>query len=373
MRIGIISFGLDRAFSGIGRYSIDLIRALSKIKKGSIEVFNCYGGKNPGPLASEDVINIKISGCNRYPLFASWGNLEINRIIKDYSIDIIHDITGTAPLYFSSNKIKSLLTLHDVFPLSIPGYNTFFDNIVYKHWLPIVLPKIDSIITPSQYSKDDIHRHLGVSLNKIHVVPSGINDVFSPVHLDELNRIRIKYKLPDEYILFVGGIQKRKNLPKLIESCKRIWNLGFDIKLVVVGLDTLNYGKIRTQFRLKEGECKNIIGIGRVPTKDLPGIYSGATIFVFPSLYEGFGFPPLEAMACGTPVLSSNISSLPEVVGDAAITFNPNNPEEIASRIIRVLDEPKLRRSMELKGLAQARKFNWITTARNLLNIYNED
>jgi glycosyltransferase involved in cell wall biosynthesis len=183
--------------------------------------------------------------------------------------------------------------------------------------------------------------------------------------------VRSRYRLPEGYVLFVGSVERRKNLRGLLQAYARLLETDVACPLVIVGTRRRGAGEIgRTLQELHLEE--SVIFTGYVPDADLPAIYTGADLFVFPSLYEGFGLPPLEAMACGTPVVCSNAASLPEVVGDAAIMVDPYDVEGLAEAMLRVLTDADLREHLRRKGLERARQFTWERTARETVAVYRE-
>lgn len=231
------------------------------------------------------------------------------------------------------------------------------------------------IITSSEYSRRDIVETYKLSPERVTVTPLAAAHHFAPVEdAAELARVRACYKLPAEYILAVGSIQPRKNLPRLIQAYERLCESrpqGTLPQLVLVGNqawlsgDTLN-AIARTPHR------ERIILTGYVPESDLPALYTAALCFVYPSFFEGFGLPPLEAMRCGAPVLTGDRSSLPEVVGDAGLTFNPFDEQSITETLARIVNNANLRAELRAKGFEQARRFDWRETARRTLAVYEK-
>ncbi|MBN1260595.1 MAG: glycosyltransferase family 4 protein, partial [Anaerolineae bacterium] len=286
-------------------------------------------------------------------------------------LDILHDPTGVTPFLFGGGPAKTVVTVHDVFAWSYPGVSTLADTVIYRYWLPYVLPRVDAVITVSEVSKADIVKHLRISPNNVRVVYEGVSDHYQPASAIEVAVARTHHNLPERYLLFVGSVEKRKNLHGLLEACSRLWRAGESRPLVVVGARRWKFSEILdTIERLDLHDHVRFTGF--VPEADLPALYSGADLFVFPSLYEGFGLPPLEAMACGTPVVCSNAASLPEVVGDAAITVDPHDTEALADAIRRVLDDPALQETLRAKGLARAKQFTWEKAARETLAVYRK-
>jgi glycosyltransferase involved in cell wall biosynthesis len=218
-------------------------------------------------------------------------------------------------------------------------------------------------------SKRDIQNIYKISENKISVIGEGVDNRFKTISNKQLlDRVRKKYHLPKRFILFVGTIEPRKNLPLLLSAFAKIKD-KFGIKLIVVGKLGWKYENIfntASQLKIKN----DFIFTGFVEDNDLPAIYNLAKVFVYPSYYEGFGLPVLEAMACGCPVITSSTSSLSEIVGNAAILINPTNIKDITEVILKIVSNKKLKLELIKQGLKQVKKFNWQNCAKKTLNVY---
>jgi glycosyltransferase involved in cell wall biosynthesis len=237
--------------------------------------------------------------------------------------------------------------------------------------MPRFLKAADAVIAISECTREDAIRLYSVEDSKIQVIYAGVSPRFHPLPAGEIDSVRQKYRLPEQSLLFVGTIEPRKNLDMLLSAVHSLHKSGFGLELVIVGKKgwrSESFFKKRRDLGLE----KHVRLAGLVPEEDLPAIYNAASLFVFPSIYEGFGLPVLEAMACGAPVVCSNTSSLPEVAGDAAYQVNPLDEEEFSGAINRVLHDADLRRSMRERGFAQAAKFSWEETARQTLAVYHQ-
>ena len=231
------------------------------------------------------------------------------------------------------------------------------------------------VLTLSEYVRDDVIATYGIDAERVAVVPLAAPEHFSPVRDEmELQRVRQKYGIGENYILSVGSIQPRKNLPRLIEAYSLLRSSQLEVNLpnlVLVGKCAWLYdetlGKIETL-----GLTKLVTLTGYVPEADLPALYSGAHCFIYPSYFEGFGLPPLEAMKCGAPVIVGNRTSLPEVVDDAAVLVDPFDVGDIAAGLAKVINDSSLRASLRLKGLERAKAFDWRETARQTLAVYEK-
>jgi glycosyltransferase involved in cell wall biosynthesis len=229
------------------------------------------------------------------------------------------------------------------------------------------------ILTVSEFSRQDVIKTYGLAPEKVTTTYNAAPPAFAPVeNATELRRARETYRLPESYILAVGSIQPRKNLIRLVEAYKYLHQTGAGSNLpalVLVGKRAWLYGE--TLRAVAESGCaEKIIFTDYVREEDLPGLYSGAVCFIYPSYFEGFGLPPLEAMQCGAPVITGNLTSLPEVVGEAGLQVDPFDAGALAGAMRRVLENPDLRSELRVKGLAQAQRFSWRETARRTLEVY---
>jgi glycosyltransferase involved in cell wall biosynthesis len=231
------------------------------------------------------------------------------------------------------------------------------------------------VLTLSEYVRNDVIATYGIDAEKVAVVPLAAPAHFSPVRDEnELQRVRQKYGIDKDYVLSVGAIQPRKNLPRLLEAYSLLRRSQPEVnlpKLVLVGKCAWLYDE--TLRKIKELELSNLVTLtGYVPQTDLPALYSGARCFVYPSYFEGFGLPPLEAMKCGAPVIVGNRTSLPEVVDDAALLIDPFEVSDIAAGIAKVISDSKFQALLRAKGLERAKVFDWRETARKTLAVYEK-
>ncbi len=263
---------------------------------------------------------------------------------------------------------KKVVFVHDM------AYRTFPKTVRRKTkcFLELVLEKsckrADRIVTISEFSKQEIIRYLNVPEEKISVIPLGVDrhGFHTGYPAARIKKVKQKYGLEGEYLLYVGTIEPRKNLKRLIEAYAQL--PLYVPKLVLVGKKGWLYQEIfQTVERL--GLKKRVVFLGYAADQEIPLIMAGAKCFLFPSLYEGFGLPPLEAMACGVPVVTANCSALPDVVGDAAVLVEPDKTESIRQGILAVLEKEELRKQMIERGIQQAKKFSWKKTADSLVEI----
>jgi glycosyltransferase involved in cell wall biosynthesis len=281
-------------------------------------------------------------------------------------VDLFH---ATDHLLPRLSRVKSVFTLHDLifrfYPETHKPLNRWFLTLM----MPLFLRAAEAVIAVSESTKRDAVRLYGLDEAKIKVIYEGVNPRFCAAPPEAISVVRQKYGLAGSFILSVGTIEPRKNLTAVLEAYRALRDWGGEFKLVIVGQKGWLYeGFFR---RLRElGLEDKVIFPGFVPDEDLPALYSAADLFVFPSLYEGFGLPALEAMACGAPVITSNTASLPEVTGDAALLVDPNNTEALIQAMKSVLENRQLRDELQAKGPKQAAKFNWENAARETLAVY---
>ncbi len=368
MHVGIVVYALDRPLSGISRYTLELTRAMAALADRP-EITLLAAG-HPGPLAALDLEWVPLPGCRRIPGLVSLGNLVLSRIGRRLGLDIIHDPTGVTPFFFVPGTTKTVTTLYDVIPWSFPGVSTRTDALLYRYWLPRVLPKVDAVITSSAASKADIMRYLRLPEHKINVVFGAANTTYQPAEKSQIAAVRKRYGLPEQYILYVGSVEERKNLKRVLQAFNLLQRGGVPHSLVITGVAKWRYADILSAAHTPELQA-SVLFTGYVEEEDLPALYGGAELFVFPSLYEGFGLPVLEAMACGTPVVTSSVSSLPEVAGDAALLVDPHDVEAIAAAMYRIVSEPALREKLRAGGLQQAARFSWQHTAQATVQVYD--
>ncbi len=276
--------------------------------------------------------------------------LKIERFVGD--LDIFHSSDWTQP----PTKAFKITTVHDLVPLRFPQYSHPRIVSAHKARLKHIKKEIDVVIVPSQASKNDLATY-GVSKDKIRVIPEASEPIFKPAKKKEIENIKKRHRVNNGYILAVG-VGPRTNTERIIEAYEKV-RAGKDLKLIILGHP---YKKIEQK--------RGVIFTGHVKTSEMPAYYSGAELLAYPTIYEGFGLPVLEAFSCKTPVVTSNISSLPEVAGDAAELVDPFDVGSITEGIKNALNRKK---GLIKKGLKRSRDFYWEKTAEMTLEIYNED
>jgi glycosyltransferase involved in cell wall biosynthesis len=370
-RIGYLTYGLDRAPTGIGRYAIELVRALATLPDAPEIVLLTTEREDRHGLWSAFERHA-LPGCQRLPALLSLGNWQLSRAARRYDLELIHDPNGIAPFLGPSGGARRIVTIHDAFAYVYPATHNRLDNWRYRWLLPRAARAAARVLTDSEHSRRDLQRHLGLSDAAIEVVHCGLGRDFRPIDRAAARAAVLqRYGISGPYLLYVGGINARKNIARLFEAYARVREQHPAIRLVIGGKRQWQVGEIDATFE-RLAMHKHVLFTGYVPDVDLPALYSAASAFVFPSLYEGFGLPPLEAMACGAPVITSNVSSLPEVVGDAALQIDPTDVAALAAAISRVLDQPALADELRARGRARSQRFTWTRAAQQTLAIYQD-
>lgn len=349
---------------GVGTYVHNLINELIKLDENIHSIDH-----EPNGFKNEILIKnyFKMLPFNHF--FWNWQlNYQFN--IKKPELDIIHS-PESCTIYKKLKNHKTIITVHDIRQVLFPEISTGINKYGYKLFFKKALTNSDKIITVSENTKLDIICKYNVPKNKISVIPLAASHDFQKLNDVKSNHFKIKYSIDYPFILYVGSLDKHKNIPNLLKAYYKSKKMGIIHKLVITGKKNLKHTEIFETIE-KLSLQNDVIFTGYIPDEDLPLFYNKADLFVYPSIYEGFGIPPLEAMACGTPVITSNTSSLPEVVGDAGIMVNPYDVDELANKMYEVLNNEYLRKEMSKKGLERAQLFSWKKCAAEHLKVYEE-
>lgn len=372
MRIGIDISLIAPPRTGIGNYTYYLVKNLLEInKKNHYILFS--NRVIPCDIFDKDLKNNEFKIIKLIPKIRPflWYLVYLPFYIKRHKIDIFLSTNFFTPVI--NWKTKVLTAIHDLTAQKYPQTHKWQARLMHKLFLQSSLKKSNLIISDSESTKMDIIDLFNIPSEKIRVIYPAISEIFKKIEdLNLLKSVKAKYSLPDRYILFVGTLEPRKNLALLLKAfaeLKKTQSIGH--KLVIVGRKGWLYSDIFDIIR-KEQLLEEIILTGYVEEIDLPAIYSMAEVLVYPSIYEGFGLPPLEAMACGCPVIASNTSSLPEVVGDAGILINPYDVEALKQAILSVIRDDALRNLLRDRGLERAKMFSWEKTAKEVLKCFYE-
>jgi glycosyltransferase involved in cell wall biosynthesis len=278
---------------------------------------------------------------------------------------------ATEHLLLPLRGVPTVLTVHDLIFRHLPEHHKPLNRWYLNLTLPLYCRRADHVIAISECTRRDLIAAYDLPPQKITVVHEAADARFQPQSPEMVGLVRARYGLPPRYILFVGTIEPRKNLTRLLTAFESLGAQGLTDGLVIVGKRGWLYGDFFA--RLERSPARDaVLFPGYVPDEDLPAIYAGAQALVFPSLYEGFGLPVLEAMACGTVVVASNASSIPEVGGDAVLYFEPTDGEAMAASVRRALSEPDLAADLRGRGLARANRYSWERAARETQAVYEQ-
>jgi len=283
-------------------------------------------------------------------------------------LDLLHSPDFIPPF---GGRFRSVITIHDLNFVHFPQFLTP-ESTRYYGQIHRAVERADHILTDSHWTRDDVINHLDVSPERVTTVHLAANPVYRPItDQQEVRRAAASFGLPPEFIIFVGTLEPRKNVPTLLRALRRLRDSGYGIHLAIVGQKGWLFDRVfSTLTELGLTDCVHFLE--NVSNEDLARLYNAARCLTLPSYYEGFGLPPLEAMACGTPVVVSDRSSLPEVVGDAGLLVDPDSPEELAASLAQILDDGALRTSLRQRGLVRASQFSWAKAAAQTMAVYDQ-
>lgn len=348
-------------FPGIGRYLVNLIRALPP----HLDAAEQLSVLHPPSLSVPPSVRAYETAPAVFSLSQQW---HIPRLLRHIRATLFHS-PYVVTAYFPPTPL--VLNVNDLIPLLYPAMVSRRARYSFPPLLRLALRRAAHVIAISEATKRDLTRHFDVSEADVTVIPLAPDPMFSPPSAPSVDAARRRLGLPEQYVLYLGSNKPHKNLRRLVEA----WSLVTDRPdltdwtLVIAGVWDPRHPDVRiraTELALTE----RVTFLGPVEETDLPALYGGADVFVFPSLYEGFGLPVIEAMACGVPVACSHTSSLPEVGGDAACYFDPEDVEDVAETLAGLLRDPARRSELSLQGRRRAARFSWSSTARQTLNVY---
>lgn len=358
--------------AGLGRYARELaehVHATDTEHTYTLFTYQPSRARVPEALAHLPTLSVALPAkpWRMSVLLAHYLRLPMDRMFP--GVDLFH---GTDHLLPPFRRIRSVFTLHDLIPQLLPEFHLPMNRWFLSLMFPRFLREADAVIVVSECTKRDALRLYHVPEEKIRVIYEGVHPRFAPVRdRVEIARVRAAYHLPDDYILYVGTIEPRKNLMRLLEAFRALKQEGYPQRLVLVGALGWLYEPVLDSLAAL-GLEDDVIRPGYITDHDLPALYSGAAMFVFPSLYEGFGLPPLEAMASGVPTIVSDASSLPEVVGDAALKVPPTDTAALKEAMERVLTDSELAARLAAAGPERARLFTWDKAAAQTIALYRE-
>jgi len=372
MKIGIdVRVLYMPVLKGIGIYLYNLLRQISEIDNEN-EYILYYDSRQNIVMRDFNSKNIKTNGISikKGDRFDFWEQLRLPIEITKDKVDIFHSPANTT-MYFKN--CPTIVTVHDTTLQEISN-GSIWDNWFFGKLQPDILKGVEKIITPSNHSKNRIEQIMSIPSEKIEVVPNGISNTFRV--LEDKSSIKVtknKYGIIKPYILNVGGESLWKNVSCLINAYHiLVKEHNLEAQLVITGIRKKEILEAHFKTIVALDLTGKVIILGYIGETELVDLYNGAEVFVYPSLKEGFGFPPLEAMACGIPVIASNRTSIPEVVGDAAILVDATQPKNISDAVIKVLGDNLLNKRLIESGFRRRKLFDWRKTAEETLNLYEE-
>jgi glycosyltransferase involved in cell wall biosynthesis len=369
-------------FPGIGRYVRNLATAMVPLLSADEELTILWNPTdptawNPSPLASPQV-NAFPAPVSPFSPSQQWTIPRLLRQIVRRPSSVVGRRSSVVrrPLYHSTYYlmpyrpgVPAIMTLYDLIALIHPRTVSPRARLLFRFTTWLALRSVRQVITISDATRQDLLQHFSIAAERVTTIPLAADPRFQPQPQSAIEAVRQKYNLPERYLFYLGINKPHKNLVRLVEAMSQLGPRP--LPLVIAGAWDERYPEPKARAETL-GLADQVRFLGPVDDADLPALYSGCTLFVFPSLYEGFGLPVLEAMACGAPVACSNASSLPEVTADAALLFDPLDVKAIAAVLHRGVEDADLRRSLAEQGVRQAANFSWVRTAAETLALYQK-
>ncbi len=353
-------------FSGVVRYTNELIRALAPQLPGNLTVFLTQARDGLDDLALSR-IRAPFATPNEYAR-ALWEQALVPHAVARLQPDVYHSPNYILPVGL---RCPTVVTVHDLAFMD-RSVHRLRSHLYLRLLTTLALRRATRIICVSRFTRDRLVERFPGTRDRVRVVSEGVGPEFTPQHGDVVENFRRRYGVNDPYVLFVGMIEPRKNLVRLIDGfAQAVERAGTGHRLLIAGGQGWKNADVRAAYESSPVRDR-IHFLGYLPEEDLPAAYSGADVFAYPSFYEGFGLPPIEAMACGTAVLTSAVASLPEVVADAAVTIDPRNQEQITSSLVSLLSNRARRDELAGAGLRRAELFRWEQVAHDTLDVYQE-
>lgn len=378
MRIGIEAQRLFRPHKhGMDRVALELIKSLQKIDTKNEYFIFVKPDEDRNVIQNTKNFNIVEIPGKIYPF---WEQIELPKFVKAYKCDLLHCTSNTAPLKVES---KLITTLHDIifkeeglvkYLFSSASWYQKIGNLYRRFIVKGVVKKSNRLITVSNFEKENIKKTFQIDDKKITTVHNGVNNDFhNHFNKNRKELVKKEYNLPEKFLLHIGNRDPRKNTKRVLEAfCKLKLSHIEDFSLVIIGLNRNTLNHILDELSISKKIKNDIIITSYISDEDLPVVYNLASLFLFPSLREGFGIPIIEAMAAGVPVITSNTSSMPEVAGESAHLINPTKTKELEQAIIQILSDEEYRLNLIRKGIEQSKSFSWAQSAESVLNVYEQ-
>ena len=370
IRIGIDATAIPHNRAGAGNYIFNLVYGLSQVDNDNqYVVFARPEHIEEWKIAQPNFCFLPSASKIR-PFRLAWEQYALPFLVRQHKIDVLH-----SPHYTMSfiRMCRSVVTFHDMIFFLYPEVHCVSKRFFFRTMMLISSRRADAIIADSESTLRDVKNLLRVIPDKVHAIPLAAGSNYCLItDRNAVNRICSQYGLQiGEYVLFVGVLEPRKNIPVLLHAYRELVDRGVRKKLAIVGKRGWMFSEIFSTVQALRIEDK-VVFTGYVPEENLPSLYNGACLFVYPSLYEGFGLPVLEAMSCGTPVVTSNVSSMAEIAGESALLVDPHEPKLLAQAMEKILVDDGLIRSMREDGLKRAAEYSWERTARETLKVYHK-
>jgi glycosyltransferase involved in cell wall biosynthesis len=366
MRVAIDATAIPRQMAGAGVYTDSLIRAIHQVDRENEYVV--FARRDSFADLRRPGFSIVAAPTPNRPARLLWEQSLLPLQLRRRGVDVLHSPHHTTPL--AAARCRQVVTFHDLTFFLLPARYPLGRALYFQAVSRASARRADALIVPSDAVRADVARILAVPESRITTVHEAPAPVFRPIGDGaELGRVREKYGLPDRFILSVGSLEPGKNRGRLVKAFQRLRARGLEQRLVIVGGKAWKYEE---DFELVErlGLGDDVLFTGYVPADELAPLYNCADLFAFPSLYEGFGLPVLEAMACGVPVVTSNVSAMPEVAGNAALLVNPYDIDELAEAMRRALRQSRTRTSLRSRGLKRAGQFSLERAACETVTVY---
>jgi glycosyltransferase involved in cell wall biosynthesis len=367
MRIAFDGTTLTPGRTGVGYYTEHLLHHLAREVAGTGDEIVVLSNK---PIDTQTTLpaHVRVHDGHRFPIRIGWMQLRAASALDALKPDVAHFTNGMIPI---GSPVTTIVTVHDMSLRLYPRCHPLRRLLLNRPLMHVAIRQASAIVTVSHSARRDLLRLHGVAPDRVSVVHEAASPAFRPIaDRARLDAIKAKYGLPDRFILYVGTIEPRKNLGRMMDAFAMARHAGIPHHLVCVG--PYGWSSSDLSGRIDRLGVRDAVHFtGYLPFEDLPAVYNLGDFFIFPSLYEGFGLPVVEAMASGLAVLTSNSSSLGEIAGDAAETIDPTDTDAMADAIRRLATDAALRRDRSERGLARAKMFSWTQTAREMLAVYH--
>jgi glycosyltransferase involved in cell wall biosynthesis len=367
MRIAFDGTTLTPGRTGVGYYTEHLLQHLAREVEATGDEIVVVSNK---PIDTQQPLppHVRVHDGHRFPVRLGWMQLRARRALDAVRPDVAHFTNGMMPV---GSPVSTIVTVHDMSLRLYPQCHPLRRLLLNRPLMHVAIRQATSIVTVSESARRDLLRLHGIAADRVSVVHEAASPAFHPItDQSTLDRVRARYRLPARFVLYVGTIEPRKNLSRLVEAFAQARRRGIPHHLVCVG--PYGWSSRDLTGRIERlGMTDAVHFTGYAPFDDLPAIYNLGELFVFPSMYEGFGLPVVEAMASGTPVITSNTSSLGEIAGDAACTVDPTSIDAIADALVGVATDDAWRRELSARGLRRAAAFSWTQTAKEMLAVYH--